>query len=159
MTTSSFKHSAKNIFTGPMQNWFRKHVLALLFFWLSEVSWDMGVWGCVLRAISSVILDKFEPSDFTGRSLKLGGLLIYPLAPWSSISQQSGRQMSGHMLPDWGFEREIPLIGWTGTGPNPRHPRRCLPHPPPLPFFFLHVNKRQEDEKDNIFPIPCFVPL
>lgn len=70
-----------------------------------------GFRGGLLRSDSSMILDKFDPSDFTVRSLKLGGLLIYPLAPRSCISQHSGRQMSGHMLPDWGFEREIPLIG------------------------------------------------
>lgn len=86
-------------------------------------------------------------------SVKLGGLLIYPLAPWSCISQHSGRQMSEHMLPDWGFEHKIPLIGWTGTGSNPRHPQRLLLHPPPLSSFSLYMlTKGRKMKKTTSFP-------
>lgn len=105
------------------------------------------------RAVFFVILDKLEPSHISDRSLKLGGLLIYPLAPWSCISQHSGRQMSEHMLPDWGFEHKIPLIGWTGTGSNPRHPRRLLAHPPPLSSSSLYMlTKGRKMKKTTSFP-------
>lgn len=97
--------------------------------------------------------------------LRSWGAANLAFSSWCSKSQYQEDKCQNTCCQPCVFEQKIPLIGCAGTGPLPLHSYLQLPSssssssssvcffpPRRLPLLFLHVNKRQGDETDSIFP-------